>query len=78
MGELTARAAWLPMSASNSMRDGLRHQVDTLHRLLTYLEERDRLDARDFMYCQAALRDALKQLARLDHLAEEETWQSGS
>ena len=46
----------------------LKAQVFKLQDLMSYLEERQELGAREYEYCQSRLRDVLEHLKRLERM----------
>jgi hypothetical protein len=51
------------------LRSDIHEQMATLQSLLNYLEERDQLGAKEYLYCQAQLHYILKSLKRLERVA---------
>ncbi len=58
------------MATDTLLRDGVKAQLTTLQGLLTYLEGRERLEAKEYLFCQAGLHDTVKHLKRLERLAD--------
>ncbi len=57
------------MLEADSMRLGIRSQMHTLESLVSYLEDRGELGAKDYLYCESKLHETLKHLKRLERQA---------
>ena len=54
------------------LRLGIKAQLVSLEGLLNYLEDRDQLGAKEYLYCQARIEDTLKQLKQLEWFTEKQ------
>ncbi len=57
------------MLEADSMRHGIRSQMHSLEALVSYLEDRGELGAKDYLYCESKLHETLKHLKRLERMA---------
>ncbi len=64
MAQLSLSAFLMP--AHDDMKHGVQAELCNLQELVTYLEDRAQLGARDWLYCQLRLRESLKALKRLE------------
>lgn len=53
------------------LKGEVRQQMHGLQSLLNYLEDREVLGAKEYLFCQARLHDTLKQLKRLERTISE-------
>ena len=52
--------------ARMDLKGEVRQQMGSLQGLLNYLEEREVLGAKEYLFCQAKLHETVKQLKRLE------------
>ena len=51
---------------------GIKAQLASLEGLLNYLEDREQLGAKEFLFCQARIQGTLKQLKQLERFTEKQ------
>ena len=57
------------MAESERLKNSVKTQMLNLESLVTYLEDRGVLGAKEYVYCQAKLQEILKHLKRLERMA---------
>lgn len=56
------------MSDIDIVKESIRVQLFNLQGLLSYLEDRPQLQAKEYAYCEAKLTDTVKHLRRLERI----------
>ncbi len=46
----------------------IRLEMDHLQQLLSYLEDRETLGAKEYLFCQARLHETVKRLKKVEHI----------
>ena len=58
--------------AEQDLKLGIKAQLVSLEGLLDYLEDREQLGAKEFLFCQARIQSTLKQLKQLERFTEKQ------
>ncbi len=59
------------LMAHRDLRLDIKSQLTHLESLLAYLEDRERLGAKEYLFCQARLQAVIKELKHVERIVEE-------